>query len=205
MCCPRRPELRQHIDAASTITNAPALKRRNRAAGNYTVGRPPKNPPKRVSYRMLSMKDTWYQPTAPEELIIEQAGVIAAFNELKNIDSEHGPESGIASCLMAFKAAKLAIKDAKAALLSMNPGCSDIRHFPEINEIVCSAMAAKMFDLDPTEISPRSEIGWKIHIMMSAAVALNAIADFEGAIRGEYSDYCSEEAAELAEKANHAT
>ena len=134
---------------------------------------------------MSSMNQkSFYEPTDEEKKHLDRAGMAAALDELRLLseDADSPVSSDVRICLRAFKAARIAANAARNELLDTKPGFHHISYFPEIDDMVCSAMAAHLLGLDADECSPRSVAGYRILILFKAAKALEAMSNLYSAL-----------------------
>ena len=154
------------------------------------------------------MERTVYKPTDDEAERIERAGMAAALAELQLLEDDdiqvrHG-SAGVLACLRAFKAARNASFAAQKRLLATKHGYDHVSHYPEVTDMVCSAMVAMLFGRDASECSPRSVAGGRISILFQAAKALEAMSTVYSAFDDDDSvlgTYLADETTALAEAA----
>lgn len=123
----------------------------------------------------MNKKREGYEPTESEAEIIDRAGLDAAWNEMQVLkDDDVNISLKTLACLRAFKAARMAMREARNSLNKLHPDADYVSHFTSETHIVCTALCA--LDDNPKDYHPQSVLGGRISVLLQAAKALEAMS-----------------------------
>jgi hypothetical protein len=149
----------------------------------------------------MNKKRNGYEPTESEAEMIERAGLNAAWHEMQVLkDDDLNISLKTLACLKGFKAARIAMRDARNSLNKLHPDYDYVSHFTSETNIVCTALCA--LDDDPKDFHPRSVLGGRISVLFQAAKALEAMSIVYSAFDDDddiFGTYLAEETTMLAE------